>query len=158
MAGRIEARLKELGIELPPAGEPKVAKILTAKVSGDWMYVSGAVPRLDGEVQYVGKVGREFTLEEGQAAARLSALNVVAHARKALGGDLDRIREIVNVRGYISVEPEFRQIAEVLNGASEILIEIFGEPGRHARTAIGVTNMPFGVAIEVEAQMRVDPA
>lgn len=157
MAGRIEARLAELGIVLPEAAAPKAAKILTAKISGDWMYVSGAVPRLDGELRYVGKVGREFSLAEGQAAARLSALNMLAHAGKALGGELDRVREIVNVRGFINIDPDFTQIAETLNGASEVLIEIFGDCGRHARTAIGVAGMPFGVAIEVEAQMRIDP-
>lgn len=156
MAGRIEARLAELGIVLPEAGAPKAAKILTAKISGDWMYVSGAVPRLDGETRYVGKVGREFSLEEGQAAARLSALNMLAHARKALDGDLDRVRDIVNVRGFIAIDPDFTQVAETLNGASEVLIEIFGDRGRHARTAVGVAGMPFGVAIEVEAQMRIE--
>ena len=158
MAGRIEARLAELGIVLPEAAAPKAAKILTAKISGDWMYVSGAVPRLDGELRYVGKVGREFSLEEGQAAARLSALNMLAHAGKALGGELDRVREIVNLRGFINIDPDFTQIAETLNGASEVLIEIFGDCGRHARTAIGVAGMPFGVAIEVEAQMRIEPS
>ena len=129
MAGRIEARLAELGIVLPEAGAPRAAKILTAKISGDWMYVSGAVPRMDGEIRYVGKVGREFSLEEGQAAARLSALNMLAHARKALDGDLDRVRDIVNVRGFINIDPDFIQVAETLNGASEVLIEIFGDRG-----------------------------
>lgn len=158
MAGRIEARLAELGIVLPEAAAPKAAKILTARISGDWMVVSGAVPRLDGELRYVGKVGREFSLAEGQAAARLSALNMLAHAQKALDGELDRVRDIVNLRGFINIDPDFTRIAETLNGASEVLIEIFGDPGRHARTAVGVAGMPFGVAIEVEAQMRIDPA
>lgn len=157
MAGRIRARLAELGIELPPAMEPRAAKILTAKRSGDWLFVSGAVPRQGEDIRYVGKVGREFALAEGRAAARLSVLNVLAAAEKALDGDLDRVAEIVKVRGYVNVDPEFTQIAETLNGASELLVEVFGEAGRHARTAIGVASMPFGVAIEVEALMRLTP-
>ena len=155
MAGKIEARIAELGIELPPAVEPKVAKILTAKLAGEWLFVSGAVPRIGPDIHFIGKVGREFPLAEGQAAARLSVLNVLAAAKAALGGDLDRIAEIVKIKGYINVDPDFTQISETLNGASEVLIDIFGEPGRHARTAIGVASMPFGVAIEVEALMRV---
>ena len=157
MTGRIEARMAALGIELPPAVEPKVAKILTAKLCGEWLFVSGAVPRIGEEIHYVGKVGRELSLEEGRAAARLSVLNVLAAARRALDGDLDRIEEIVKIKGYINVDPDFTRISETLNGASELLIDIFGEPGRHARTAIGVAGMPFGVAIEVEALMRVGP-
>lgn len=155
VTGKIEARMAELGIDLPPAVEPKVAKILTAKLTGEWLFVSGAVPRLGGEIHYVGKVGREFSLEEGQASARLSVLNVLVAAKQALGGNLDRIADVVKIKGYINVDPDFTQISETLNGASEVLIEIFGEPGRHARTAIGVASMPFGVAIEVEALMRV---
>ena len=157
MTGRIEARMAALGIELPPAVAPKVAKILAAKRSGEWLFVSGAVPRIGEEIHYVGKLGRDLVLEEGQAAARLSVLNVLAAARRALGGDLDRIAEIIKIKGYINVDPDFTLIAETLNGASELLIDIFGEPGRHARTAIGVASMPFGVAIEVEALIRVSP-
>lgn len=156
MTGTIETRMAELGIALPPAMEPKVAKILTAKLTGEWLFVSGAVPRMGEDIRFIGKVGREFALEEGQAAARLSVLNVLASAKRALGGDLDRIAEIVKIKGYINVDPDFTQISETLNGASELLIEVFGERGRHARTAIGVASMPFGVAIEVEALMRVN--
>lgn len=155
MAGRIEARLTELGIELPRAAAPKVAKILNYKFAGDLLFVSGQVPRVDGEIRYIGKVGREFSLEEGQAAARASALMVLGCASEALNGDLDRIKEVVRVKGYVNVDPEFKDVSAVLNGASELLIELFGDPGRHARTAIGVASMPFGVAIEVEAVFQV---
>ncbi len=157
MTGRIEARLAELGIALPPAAEPRAARILTAKRVGEWLFLSGAVPRRGDEICHVGKVGRELSLEEGRAAARLSMLNVLAAAKKALDGDLDRIVEIVRIKGYVNIDPEFTRIAETVNGASELLIEVFGEAGRHARTAIGVAGMPFGVAIEVEALMRVAP-
>lgn len=151
MAGKVDARLKELGIELPTAMEPKIAKILTAKIGGDFLFVSGQITQWNGELRYVGKVGRDFDLAAGQAAARLSALNVLAHARKALGGDLDRVREVTRLKGYVNVDPNFTQISEVMNGASEVFNAVFGEAGRHARTAIGVASMPMGVAIEVEA-------
>ena len=155
MAGRIDARLKELGIELPEPTAPKAAKILHYKQSGNLLFVSGQVPRVDGEISFIGKVGREYSLAEGQAAARASVLCVLGAARAALGGDLDRIEEVVRVKGYINVDPDFTQISETLNGASEVLIELFGDPGHHSRTAIGVASMPFGVAIEVEAVFQV---
>ena len=110
MAGRIEGRLKELGIVLPTPQAPKVAKILNYKSAGDLLFVSGQVPRVDGEISYVGKVGREFSLEQGQEAARVSALCVLGCANEALGGDLDRIREVTRVKGYITVDPEFKDV------------------------------------------------
>ncbi|MEQ9449793.1 MAG: RidA family protein, partial [Rhodospirillaceae bacterium] len=140
---------------LPEAASPKVAKILNWKQTGNLLFISGQVPRIDGEIAFVGKVGREFSLEEGQLAARTSALMVLACAQEALG-DLDRIREVVRLKGYINVDPEFTPVSAVMNGASELFIELFGDPGRHARTAIGVASMPFGVAIEVEAVLEVD--
>lgn len=149
MAGRIEAKLAAMGITLPAAAGPKVAKILNWKIAGDMVYVSGQVPRIDGEYAFIGKVGREFTLEEGQAAARNSAIMVLACLKDALG-DLDRVKEVVKLKGYVNVDPEFTPVSAVMNGASELFNELFGEPGRHARTAIGVASMPFGVAIEVE--------
>lgn len=155
MAGRIDARLKELGIELPVPVAPRAAKILHTKRSGNLLFVSGQVPRVDGEISFIGKVGREYSLAQGQLAARTSTLCVLGAARAALDGDLDRIEEVVRVKGYINVDPDFTQISEVLNGASELLIELFGDPGQHSRTAIGVASMPFGVAIEVEAVLQV---
>lgn len=155
MAGRIDARLKELGIELPTAREPSVAKIRNWMIAGGFLFVSGQVPQWNGERRYVGKVGREYDLDQGRGAARLSALNVLAHARVALDGDLDRIERVVTLRGYVNATPDFTELPQVVNGASELMIDIFGEAGRHTRTAIGVAVMPFDVAIEVEAQFLV---
>ena len=152
MSGRIDARLAELGIELPLAPAPRAARIRMAKLAGGLLYVSGQLPSWNGELRYVGKVGREFNLQAAQAAARLSALNVIAHARAALGGDLDRIAEVVYLRGYVNVAAEFTQISQAVNGASDLMAEVFGEAGAHARTAIGVAMMPYNAAIEVEAQ------
>jgi enamine deaminase RidA (YjgF/YER057c/UK114 family) len=151
MAGKVDSRLHELGIELPDAMEPKVAKIMAAKIAGNFLFVSGQVPQWNGELRYVGKVGREFDLASGQAAARLSALNVLAQAKRALSGDLDLIREVVRLTGYVNVAPDFVQISETMNGASEVFNSVFGEGGRHARTALGSASMPMGVAVEVEA-------
>ena len=156
MAGRIEARLAELGIELPEPQLPRVAKILPALVVDKSLLVSGQVTTWNGELRYIGKVGREFDLAEGQQAARLSALNVLAQARLALDGDLDRIRRVVNLRGFVNAMPDFTDIPAVVNGASELMIDLFGEAGRHTRTAVGVAVMPFDVAIEVEAIFAID--
>ena len=155
MAGRIEARIAELGIELPEAQMARVAKIRGWKRTGNLLYVSGQVPKWQGETKFVGKVGREFTLEEGQAAARLSALNMIAQAKAALDGDLDRIEEIVKLNGFVNAMPDITEIPQVVNGASELFIDIFGEAGHHARTAVGVAVMPFDVAIEVEGVFQV---
>ena len=149
MAGKIESKLAELGVTLPVAASPKVAKILNWKIAGDLLFVSGQVPRIDNEISFIGKVGREYSLAQGQLAARTSALMVLACIKDALG-DLDRVTEIVRIKGYINVDPDFTDVSAVLNGASELFIDVYGDPGRHARTAVGVASMPFGVAIEVE--------
>ena len=152
MVGKIDARLAELGIELPVAPPPRAAKILMAKIAGSFLFVSGQLPSWNGELRYVGKVSKEFDLAQAQAAARLSALNVLAHAKAALDGDLDRIAEVVYLRGYVNVAEGFFDISQVVNGASDLMVEIFGPAGAHARTAIGVAMMPYNVAIEIEAQ------
>lgn len=151
MPGEIEARLKALGIELPEPQGPRVAKIENTMIAGPFLFVSGQITQWNGERRYVGKVGREFDLAQGQAAARLSGLNVLAQAKKGLGGDLDRIAQVVKLTGYVNAMPDFTDISAVVNGASELMHEVFGAAGRHARTAVGVAVMPFDVAIEVEA-------
>ena len=164
MAGRIDARLRELGIELPEARAPKVARIKGANIAGPFLFVSGQVPQWNGEMPFIGKVGREFTVEQGAEAARLCALNVIAHARAALDGDLDRIVKLAKLKGYVNATPDVAEVAAVVNGASDLMVEIFGDAGRHTRSAIGahartvagVTVMPFDVAIEVEADFLIE--
>ena len=156
MTSSIETRLTELGIELPEPQLPRVAKILPALIVERALCVSGQVTTWNGELRYIGKVGREFDLEEGRAAARLSGLNVLAQAKRALDGDLDRIVRVVNLRGYVNAMPDFTDIPAVVNGASELMIDLFGEAGRHTRTAVGVAVMPFDVAIEVEGTFAID--
>ena len=155
MAGIVEGKLKQMGLTLPEAASPKVAKILNWKRSGNLLFVSGQVPRVNGEISWIGKVGRDYTLEQGQEAARDSALMVLACIKEALG-DLDNVKEIVRIKGYMNVDPDFTDVSACLNGASELFIELYGDPGRHSRTAIGVASMPFGVAIEVEGVFVVE--
>ena len=156
MAGRIDERLRTLGIELPEPQEPRVAKILGFRMANGLLLVSGQIPQWNGERRFIGKLGREFSTDEGREAARLSALNVLAVARRALDGDLDRVEMVMKLKGYVNATPDFTEIPEVVNGASELMIDIFGEAGRHARTAIGAAVMPFDVAIEIEGTFVVN--
>ena len=148
MAGRIDAHLKAKGIELPNASAPAANYVPFVK-SGNRVYVSGQVSQWNGERKFIGKLGAEFGVPEGQDAARLCALNLVAHVRVAAGGDLDRVR-VVRLTGYVNCTPDFTQQPQVVNGASDAMVEIFGEAGRHARSAVGVASLPGGVAVEVE--------
>jgi enamine deaminase RidA (YjgF/YER057c/UK114 family) len=156
MAGRIEKRLAELSIVIPQAQQPKVAKIKGWSIIGNTLYISGMIPQWEGDVRFIGKVGAEYTVAEGRAAARLSALNVLAQARVALDGDLDRIQQIAKVSGFVNCTPDVTEVAAVVNGASELFLEIFGERGAHARIAVGATTMPIGVAVEIEAIMEIE--
>jgi len=154
MAGRIEARLKELKIELPQAAAP-VANYVPAVRSGDLLFIAGQICQWNGERRFIGKLGREISLEQGQEAARLCALNILAQARNALGGDLDRILRCVRVGAFVNCVPEYTQQPQVANGASNLLVELLGDAGRHARAAVGVNALPGGVAVEVEAVFEV---
>lgn len=156
MPPNIAARLAALDIVIPRAQPPRVAKIKGASRIGNILYISGQIPQWEGELRYVGKVGREFSIEEGRAAARLSALNVLAQASEALGGNLDRIKQIAKLAGYVNCTPDLTEIGAVINGASELFLEIFGERGAHARVAVGAYSMPLGVAVEIEAVMEVE--
>lgn len=155
MAGQIDQRLDELKIVIPQAWKPKIAKIKGSAIIGNILYVSGMLPQWEGDIRYIGKVGVEFSIEEGREAARLSALNVLAQARSALDGDLDRVKQIAKVSGFVNCAPEITEVAAVVNGASELFLEIFGERGAHARVAVGATTMPLGVAVEIEAIIEI---
>jgi enamine deaminase RidA (YjgF/YER057c/UK114 family) len=154
MSGRVAARLKELDLDLPDAPAP-VANYVPAVRSGNVLYVSGQIPLQGGKPQFVGKLGREFGVEQGQQAARLCALNVLAQARAALGGDLDRVVRCVRVGGFVNCTPEFTDQPQVVNGASDVFVAVLGDAGRHARAAVGCASLPRGVAVEVEAVFEV---
>ncbi len=114
------------------------------------------IPQWEGDLPFVGKIGREFTVDEGREAARLAALNVIAHARAALDGDLDRIAQIAKVSGFVNCTPDVTEIGNVVNGASELFIQVFGEQGEHSRIAVGAVSMPLGVAVEIEAVIELN--
>jgi enamine deaminase RidA (YjgF/YER057c/UK114 family) len=150
MPGKINARLKELGIELPSPPAP-VASYVPFVVSGNLVFISGQVTIADGALKYVGTVGNELSLEDGKAAARLCAINVLAQAKAACGGDLDKIARCVKVGVFVNAAPGFTQHPEVANGASDLFVEVLGDAGRHARAAVGAGSLPRNVACEVEA-------
>jgi enamine deaminase RidA (YjgF/YER057c/UK114 family) len=149
----IEAKLKELGITLPKPPEP-VAAYLPALQVGDLLFLSGTTCYLDGEILYTGRVGEELTLEEGYAAARQTALNLLSVIQATLGG-LDRVERVVKLNGYVNSAPEFDRQPEVINGASELLEEVFGEHGRHARTSLGTSALPGHIPVEIELIVQV---
>jgi enamine deaminase RidA (YjgF/YER057c/UK114 family) len=153
MAGRVEARLKELGIELPQAAAP-VANYVPYVVVGKLVFISGQITLQGGKPQYVGQVGKEFTVEEGAKAARLCAINILAQI-KAATGDLDRVARVVKLTGFVNAPAGFVAHPMVVNGASDLMVEVFGDAGRHARAAVGVSGLPAGVAVEVDAIVEI---
>jgi enamine deaminase RidA (YjgF/YER057c/UK114 family) len=155
MTGRIDARLTELNISLPAASAP-AANYVPVVIAGNLAFVSGQVPVLQGEFKYLGKVGVELTIEQGQQAARLCALNIIAQLKLALGGDLDRVRRCVKVGGFVNCESGFGDQPKVINGASDLFVQVLGEIGRHARCAIGAPSLPLNCAVEVDAVFLID--
>ncbi|MBI2371010.1 MAG: RidA family protein [Deltaproteobacteria bacterium] len=152
---KAEQALARLGLTLPEPMAPMGAYVPTRQV-GDLLFVSGQGPRLDGDLQCRGKVGRDLTVEEGYAAARLVMLNCLSQVKAALG-DLDRVAQVVKVLGFVNAPEGFRETPKVLNGASELLLAIYGEAGRHARSAIGVAALPSDIAVEIEMVVQVRP-
>jgi enamine deaminase RidA (YjgF/YER057c/UK114 family) len=154
MSGTIEARLKELGIDLPQGSAP-VANYVPFTVSGKLVIVSGQVSVRDGKPEFVGKLGREISIADGRQAARLCALNILAHLQIACGGDLDRVKRVLRLGGFVNCTADFTEMPQVVNGASDLMVEVFGDAGRHARAAVGVNSLPLGVAVEVEAMFEL---
>ncbi len=154
MAGTIDARLAELGIEIPEAAAP-VANYVGFVQSGNLVFVSGQVTLKDGSPQYIGKLGDSISVEDGQAAARLCAINIIAQVKAACGGDLDRVQRVVKLGGFVNSTPDFTDQPKVINGASDLMVEVFGDKGRHARAAVSAGSLPLGVSVEVEAVVEI---
>jgi len=150
---KIEEKLKEMGLQLPPAPRP-MAQYIPAKLAGDLLFVSGQGPMKEGKPVRTGRVGADLTVEEGAECARLCALNSLAAAKSVLG-TLDFIEEIVQLRGFVNSAPDFEQQPEVINGASELMVQLFGEKGRHARAALGTSSLPRNIPVELEMVARV---
>ena len=153
MAGEADKRLRELGITLPDPA-PAVANYVPYVTAGAMAYIAGQLPLESGKVKFTGKVGADVTLEEAVAAARLTAINILAQARAAAGGALDRVR-CVKIGGFVNATPEFVDHPKVLNGASDLLVAALGERGRHARFAVGASSLPLGAAVEIDAVFEI---
>jgi enamine deaminase RidA (YjgF/YER057c/UK114 family) len=144
----IEQKLEQLGIVLPVPGEPKFSYIPCSR-TGNLLYLSGQDCRIDGVLMYEGKVGSDLTIEQGQEAARQVIINCLA-VMKAYLGDLDRVVKIVKLLGFVNSAPGFAGQPYVMNGASDLLVKVFGENGKHARSAIGTSDLPFHTPVEIE--------
>ena len=150
MAGKIDARLAELNITLPEPPAP-VASYVPYVVSGKQVFISGQVTLADGGLKYVGILGKDLSLEDGQAAARICAINLIAQLKRAAGGDLDTVKRCVRLGVFVNAVTGYAQHPEVANGASDLMLAVFGDAGRHARAAVGAGSLPRNVAVEVEA-------
>ena len=155
MTGRIEMKLAELGISLP-APMPPIANYVPYVVTGNLVVVSGQLPAIDGQVTVTGKVSWGVSVEAAKDAARLCFVNVLVHLKAACGGDLERVKRVVRLGGFIAAPSDFNQHAVVMNGASDLAVAIFGEAGRHARTTIGVPSPPADAAVEVEGMFEIE--
>ncbi|MEU6056942.1 RidA family protein [Streptomyces sp. NPDC047097] len=153
MTGRVESALAELGLTLPDV-VPPLAAYQPAVRTGVYVYTAGQLPIVDGKLPVTGKVGGEVTPEEAHKLARISALNALA-AVKSVAGDLDRIARVVKVVGFVASAPDFTGQPAVLNGASELLGQVLGDKGVHARSAVGVTVLPLDAPVEVEIQVEL---
>ena len=153
--GLIDKRLAELGIVLPSPAKP-IANYVPWVRTGNLVFISGQGAVKDGKVEYTGKVGDTLSVEEAIVSARLTAINVIAHLRDACGGDLDRVIRIVKLLGFVNCTPAFGEHPKVINGASDLMVAVFGDKGRHARSAVGAPALPFNLSVEVEAIVEIE--
>lgn len=145
----IEKRIAELGLVLPSPAAP-IANYVPYVVTGPLVVISGQGPVIGGKIAFTGKLGETLTIEQGQEAARACFLNLLAQLRAACEGDLERVRRVVRLGGFIAAPPGFTKHAQVMNGASDLAVAVFGEAGRHTRTTVGVPSLPMDMAVEVE--------
>lgn len=155
MTETIEQRLQALGLSLPEAAAP-AANYVPFTVSGGNVHIAGQLPMQDGKVAHTGKLGAGVSLEEGQDAARLCALNLLAQLRRACEGDLSRVRRCLRLGGFVACDPSFTDHPKVVNGASDLMVAALGDAGRHARFAVGVASLPFDAAVEVDGTFEID--
>jgi enamine deaminase RidA (YjgF/YER057c/UK114 family) len=152
--GLIDKRLAELGITLPTPAKP-VANYVPWVRTGNLVFISGQGPMVDGKLLYLGRLPDTVTIDDGQKSARLCAINVLAQLREALDGDLDRVRRVVKLVGFVNATADFADHPKIINGASDLMVEVFGDKGRHARSAVGSSSLPFNISVEVEAIIEV---
>lgn len=153
MTSTPEQRLKDLGLTLPEAAAP-AANYVSSVQTENQLFISGQIPMHEGAIAHIGKLGDTTTIEEGYKAAQLCALSLIAQAKFAVG-DLARVKRVVKLVGFVNSAPDFGDQPKVINGASDLMVQVFGAAGGHARSAIGVAALPFGVAVEVEAILEI---
>ena len=154
MAGTIEARLAELGVTLPDAPAP-AANYVPYVISGDLVFISGQISKDGNGNMITGKLGDNMSVEAGQAAAKVCALNLIAQLKAACGGDLDRLQRVVKLGAFVNCTQDFTDHPAVVNGASDFIGEVFGDKGAHARAAVGSPSLPLGVAVEIEGIFQI---
>jgi enamine deaminase RidA (YjgF/YER057c/UK114 family) len=154
MSDQIAARLSEMGITLPEAAAP-AANYVPYVISGNLLTISGQLPLEGGKVAVSGHLGKNVDVATGQRAAELCAINILAQAKAALGGDLGRIRRVIKLNGFVASTPEFVEQHLVINGASNLIAGVLGEAGKHARAAVGMAALPLGAAVEIDAIMEI---
>ncbi len=155
MTDNVSKRLAKLGIELPKAPQP-MATYVGYVVAGNLVFVSGQGTRdAEGIFRYIGKVGGDLTVEDGRKAARLCAINLLAQLRDACGGDLGRVRRVIKLGGFVNCTPDFTEHSRVVNGASQVMVDLFGDGGRHARFAVGASSLPSSMAVEVDGIFEI---
>lgn len=154
MAGTIEARIEALDLVLPEP-KPAIATYVPFVHMNGQLLISGQLPMKDGVIAVSGHLGRDVALEAGQDAAKLCTLNILAQAKMALG-DLDRITQLLRLNGFVSATPDFADHPKVINGASDLLVEILGDKGRHTRIAVGCSSLPLNAAVEIDAVFAID--
>ncbi len=155
MSNQIESRLKQMGIELPVAAAP-VANYVPFVISGNLVFVSGQLPMASGKLVCTGQVGNEASLDDAKGAARQCAINLIAQAKAACGGDLDKISRVIKLGGFVNSGGGFTDHAQVINGASDLFVEVFADKGKHARAAVGSSSLPFGASVEIEAVFELE--
>lgn len=150
----INAKLQELGLSLPAVAAP-AANYVPYVVSGNMVYVSGQIPFLNGETMHLGRVGDGLTAEDGAVAAQACALNILAQVNEAVGGDFSRVKRCVKLGGFVNCTPDFTNQPLVINGASNLIADVMGDAGKHARFAVGAPSLPLGVAVEIDAVFEI---
>lgn len=154
MTDEISKRLETLGITLPVAAAP-AANYLPYVISGNTLYLSGQLPVEGGKVAVTGIVGKDVTLDEAKRAAELCAINILAQASAALGGDLTRVKRLIKINGFVASAPDFTSQHLVINGASDLLVNVLGEAGKHARAAVGMACLPLNASVEIDAILEI---
>lgn len=154
MTHAVDKKLAEKNITLPPSAAP-AANYVPYVISGNLVYISGQLPMENGKPQAIGKLGKEFTVEQGQVTARICAINILSHLKGAVGGDWGRVKRCVRLGVFVNSTPDFTDQPKVANGASDFIVEVLGDAGKHARAAVGVPALPLGVSVEIDAIFEI---